>query len=216
MSWVCQSYTCGIHRVPALWRVTFFFEEIGADFQATLLDVYNGLPEAFRSINAKFRVPVLSIDDEIITESPAIFTAISQLSPKLCLMGRNDLEVVRVYEWLNWISGTLHSQAFGGLFRPQRFCDHSSVHDLIRTKSATTAEECFKLIEDRLTGTFAIGNHFTAVDPFLYVFFRWGVIEGMIAEEKYPQFTKLAESITRRDSVKKVLGREQIPSCVSE
>jgi len=48
-------------------------------------------------------------------------TAIAQLAPEKQLLGRGELERVRVYEWMNWISGTLHGVAYGMVLRPERF-----------------------------------------------------------------------------------------------
>jgi glutathione S-transferase len=44
----------------------------------------------------------------------AIATAIANLAPGRHLMGRTALDRVRVYEWMTWLSGTLHGQGFGG------------------------------------------------------------------------------------------------------
>ncbi|HWK66777.1 MAG TPA: hypothetical protein VNS34_17770 [Rhizobiaceae bacterium] len=90
--------------------------EIEAPFEAVKTSIPDGahLTEEFTQLNPKNRVPVLLLDGEVITELPAIATAISNLAPKRSLMGRTDLDMVRVYEWMNWLSGTVHGQGFGG------------------------------------------------------------------------------------------------------
>jgi glutathione S-transferase len=90
--------------------------EAGVEFEAiansvTLKTVT--FAEGFELLNPKMRVPVLVLDGVVITELPAIVTAIAQLVPNMRLMGKGQLETVRVYEWMNWLSGTLHGQAFG-------------------------------------------------------------------------------------------------------
>ena len=190
-------------------------KETRVDFETVMLDVHKGLSEEFRTINPKLRIPVLSIDRQVITESPAILTAISQLSPEKYLMGKTNLEIVRAYEWLNWLSGTLHGQAFGGLFRAHRFSDDPSTYESIRAKSRKTVKECFDMIEQDLTSVHAVGDSFTAVDAFLYVFYRWGASLGMGMREKYPKFTKLVVELVQRQSVQEALNMEGQESYVS-
>ncbi|KAF7852603.1 hypothetical protein EAF04_010934 [Stromatinia cepivora] len=69
------------------------------------------------------RVLVLSLGDEIIMEIPTIATAISSLAPESHLLGPTKMETIRVYEWMNWLSGTLHAHAFVGLLRLERMSD---------------------------------------------------------------------------------------------
>jgi glutathione S-transferase len=189
-------------------------KETDVDFEAAMVDIHNGIPEEFSIINPKLRIPVLSIDGQVITESPAILTAISQLSPEKHLMGQTSLEIVREYEWLNWLSGTLHAQAFGGLFRAHRFSDDPSTYESIRSKSLKTVEECFDMIEQGLSSAHAVGDSITAVDAFLYVFFRWGASLGMGMTEKYPNFTNLVVELAKRQSVQEALNIEGVESYV--
>lgn len=184
--------------------------ETGLDFEAIEINVKAGAPEHLRSINPKKRVPVLSIDDEIITETPAIMTAISQLVPDKHLMGGSSLEIVRVYEWLNYLSGTLHGQYFGGLFRPHRFSDDDSALPALKAKARQNVETAFSLIEGKLTGVHAVGKAFTAVDAFLYICHRWGASVGLDVKHKYPEYTRLAQEVARRESVQAALRIEGI------
>lgn len=73
--------------------------EIRVPFDAVETSVAKAanLTEEFARINPKKRVPVLSLDGEVITEVPAIATAIANLAPERHLMGRTALDRVRVY-----------------------------------------------------------------------------------------------------------------------
>ena len=97
--------------------------ETGLEFEGIRIgDLrFNPIPEEFRLINPKMRVPVICIDDETITELPAIVTIIASLSPEMKLLGQTQLETVRVYEWMNWLNGTVHGFAFKHVFRPMHF-----------------------------------------------------------------------------------------------
>lgn len=171
-----------------------------------------GFPEKYKDINPKRRVPILILDDgTIITETVAISTKISQMAPDHHLLGASDLEVVRSYEWFNWLSGTFHERGFGSFFSPNRIADDEIAFDSIRRKSRAWIEQCYADIEERLTTVHAVGNAFTAVDVFLYVIYRWGYLLKMDMKGTYPNYTKLALEVAERPSVLKAIEIEGIP-----
>jgi glutathione S-transferase len=186
--------------------------EIGAPFEAIKVVIAEGanLKDDFTRINPKKRVPVLALDEEVITELPAIATAISHLASERHLMGKSALDSARVYEWMNWLSGTLHGQGFGSLWRPQRFSDDPTAYDGIMAKGRKTIVECFDAIEPRLSGSFAVADAFSAVDAFLIVFYRWGNRIGVDMRADYPRYTRFAENLARRDSIAAAFAAENI------
>jgi len=186
--------------------------EIRIPFDAVETSVAEGanLTDEFARINPKKRVPVLSLNGEVITEVPAIATAIADLAPERHLMGRTALDRARVHEWMNWLSGTLHGQGFGALWRPQRFSDDPEVFESISAKARKTISECFEVIESRLPGPYSAGDGFTAVDPYLLVFYRWGNGIGIDMPKTYPSYTSFAQRLVQRDSVAAALAAEGI------
>ena len=184
--------------------------EAGVEFESVKLDVHAGYPKEFRHINPKMKVPVLSIDGQTITENPAIMTAISQLVPDKHLLGKTNLEIVRAYEWMNWLSGVLHGQGFGGLIRTARYSDDATTYASIKDKSRLTVEEGFTTIDQDLSSEHAVGSDFTAVDAYLYVFYRWGASMGIDMKGKYPKYTGLVVNLVKRPSVQAALKAEGI------
>lgn len=186
--------------------------EIGVPFDAVETSVAKAanLTDEFARINPKKRVPVLALGGEVITEVPAIATAIADLAPERHLTGRTALDRARVHEWMNWLSGTLHGQGFGALWRPQRFSDDPEVFEGIKAKGRETISECFEVIESRLSGPCSTGDGFTAVDPFLLVFYRWGNGIGIDMPDTYPGYAAFARALVRRDSVAAALAAEGI------
>lgn len=169
------------------------------------------LPEEFLSINPKRRVPVLAINDEIITEAPAILLAISTLAPELHLYGSTSIERIRIDEWLNWISGTLHGQGFGALFRPQRFTEDKSLHPELKRQGYATVTRLFGEIDKKLQGkAFALGDTFTVVDAFLFPFWRWGNLSGIKMAADYPDYTALVTKVRERKSAQAALQTEKL------
>ena len=186
--------------------------EIRLPFDAVEVSLAKGahLTDEFAQINPKKRVPVLSLDGEVITEVPAIATAIADLAPERHLMGRTALDRARVYEWMNWLSGTLHGQGFAGLWRPQRFSDDPEVFEGVGAKARKTISECFEVIEGKLAGSCSTGDGFTAVDPYLLVFYRWGNGIGIDMPKAYPSYTAFAQTLVQRHSVAATLAAEGI------
>ncbi|MCJ1374406.1 hypothetical protein MMC20_005638 [Loxospora ochrophaea] len=188
--------------------------EIHANFELVVIDIIKegGFPEKYKKLNPKKRLPILVFDDgTIITETVAISTRISQMAPDQRLLGANDLEVVRSYEWLNWLSGTFHERGFGGCFSPGNFADDESAFESVRRKSRAWIEQCYADVEEKLTGVHAVGNAFTAVDVFLYVIYRWGHLLKMDMKGTYPNYTNLVLEVTKHPSVLKAVEKEGIP-----
>ncbi|KAF2670216.1 glutathione S-transferase [Microthyrium microscopicum] len=185
--------------------------EAGIDFEPIEV-TFESVSSEFVKLNPKKRIPVLAIDDEIITEIPAIMTAISQQKPDSNLLGRNDLEIVRTYEWMNWLSGTLHGQCFGTLYRPARFTSKPELHKDLQEHAIVTIKECFDSIEHQLSDIHAVGQGFTVVDAYLLVFWRWGNKTQGIDMTDYPRYSALASAVLDRASAKTVMDVERLSS----
>lgn len=186
-------------------------EECGLSYEASTVAIgKDGISEEYRSVNPKMRVPALVMGDEVITELPAIVTAISYLAHKYHFLGRNTMETVRSYEWLNWLSSQVHGQAWGSLVRPGRWSDDETAHAGIRAKSLQKLEAGFAEIDERLFSTHAVGDAFTAPDAYLYVLYRWGAWHGIDMRRKYPKFTALAEAVSQRPAVQMAIEAEKV------
>ncbi|OQV07086.1 Glutathione S-transferase, domain-containing protein [Cladophialophora immunda] len=183
--------------------------ETDAKFTIELLNIRQGIPEKLRRVNPKLRVPVLEFHDgTALTELPAIMVAISQMSPAQHFMGRTNLESLRLYEWLNWLSSTLHAQGYGIFWRPQRFAQDATLHHDLKQRARDSIIACYEQIEAKLDGPFAVGGALTAVDPFLFVFYRWGNLIGLPMEAKYPKYTRHAREMSKRPSLQAALRAE--------
>ena len=184
--------------------------ESGLPFEAIEIQPTEGSFATLRKLNPKARIPTLTVDGQVVTETQAIMTAIAQLAPKKHLLGKTDLETVRVHEWLGWLVGTIHGQAWVPVFRPERFSDDASMHEAIRAKGLTTLRELYEMLEKKLTGTHATGDGMTAADAFLYVLFRWGRKWEVINKQAQPKFCHAMIEFQERAAVKKVLDAEHI------
>lgn len=131
-------------------------------------------------------------------------------------MGSTDLEHIRVAEWMKWLSGTMHGQAFGGFFKPARYVKDPLLQEAVKEKSLETLLDCLNIIEENLSSMYAVGNHLTIVDILLYVMFRFSVRTGFQMETRYPKYTALVRNLYKLESVQVTLQAEGVPSFVPE
>lgn len=185
--------------------------ETGVDFEPINMKAIQ-IGEDFRRINPKMKVPVISLGQDTITELPAVATAIASLAPDMGLLGRTPLDTVRVYEWMNWLSGTLHGGGFSHLFRPERYSIDPGATEGIKAGAIERIKDGFDYIEARLKGVHAVGDAFTAVDPYLLVFYRWGNNNIFEMKDRYPKYTALVSNLVQRSAVSATLEVEDITS----
>lgn len=185
-------------------------EEAGLSFEL-IKKTSDGVLDEYKTVNPKLRVPALSIDKNRITENPAVMMAISNLAPDKHLFGKTPLDTVRVVEWANYISGTLHAHAFDGLWRPHLFTSDPEDHHKIQARSLVTIKECFQYIEQRLKGVYAVGDSYTVVDPYLLTMYRWGQKIDLPMESAYPKLTALVAEISKRPATVAALEAEGLP-----
>lgn len=169
--------------------------------------------EELLALNPKARVPVLKIDNDAITENPAILTAISTLEPEKNLTGvPGTLEAARILQYMVWLCGTLHGTGFGMYIRPFRYVDNPAEHENVKQKALDIIKDCYGRIEEGLGksgGVYAFGERFTAVDPYLFVFWRWGVnILRLDMEGLYPKYAVLAKAVAKREATVAALKAE--------
>jgi len=162
--------------------------EIGLTFDLrkfSTADRSNYSPE-YLAVNPKGRIPALLIDGFTLTENPAILAYLGRRFPEAGLYPSTAAEdEARCLEWLAWSS----NQASGH----------------------TNFQRCLAEIDAHLTRSpFAAGSHFTVVDSFWLVFYRWGMRQRYEMKTLYPAYTRYAEVLSERPSVVAALAAEGI------
>jgi glutathione S-transferase len=99
-------------------------------------------------------------------------------------------------------------------YGPARFVDvkDGSLNDHVRAAGVQTLRNCYKYIDAQLEGEkWAVGDDFTAVDAYLFVFYWWGVNRaGLPMETDYPNYARVMAAVSERESVKAVLSIEGV------
>jgi glutathione S-transferase len=187
-------------------------QESGLAFTTTDLNAHPDFPAEHLHLNPQGKVPILQLDSEYITETAAILSTVAALAPEKKLLGSTVLEQARAHEWIAYLSGTLHAQGFGCMFRPAKFAgDEEQVHNTVKALGRDRVEDCFSFIDGKLEGRmWAVDEDFTAVDAYMYVFWRWTNMLKLGAAEKYPNYGRLVDRVVTRESVKRVIEAEGI------
>ncbi len=186
-------------------------EETGADYELIEVNVRQGKTQEpeFLKLNPKARVPVLVTGDQILTEVPAICWYIASGAQNL--IPKDVLQQARALEWFNWLSGTLHAVAFGGKWRPHRFVTRPELFTDVHARADQNLEEGFAYIEQRLAGRqWVLGDDYSLVDPYLFVFYNWTKSIGIDAQERYPLWHAHASRMLARNAVSRALRQEGI------
>jgi glutathione S-transferase len=216
-------------RVPHI-----LLRELGAPFTEVMMGFdmsANGLApkdksmtrdEYLENIHPDGMVPALQVDGKVIIEMTAVLTYIAALAEEHGRHGwlpSDTMQRAKAYEWISWLSGTIHSQAFTALWRPSKFSDDEAAHAGIQAKARLMVEGHYGRIEAKLaaneasggTRGHAVGGDFTVVDVLVYLFWRWAkhvdLEKGMV--ERWPRFAEVARGVELLDSTKLAMQIEQ-------
>ena len=186
-------------------------EEAGLDYETQKLNLMEGdqrKPE-YLALNPRGRVPTLVVDGHVLTENVGIMTYIAGGYPKAKLWPDDTWHQAMAVSSMAWLSNTVHA-TFAHIFRAARYADDAAAQEAIKAKAKTTAHDHLKEIDGLLKGRkWAVGNHYTVVDGYLVVFYRWGNRTQLPVHE-LKNYSALMDRVLARPAVKKVMADEGI------
>lgn len=200
-------------------------EEIGAPYELVLVSSAGESEgemtstDRWRAINPKGRIPVLCPvpgraggEDMVLTELSAILIYLGQSHPEAALLPGNPAGTARCIEWMNWLASNVHAMSYGQIWRPNRFVDRSDLIPELRASGFSNVRAQYSYIEALLSDgrEWAIPSGYTVVDPYLLVFYVWGMRVGL-PMDGYPAWSRLMRRICERRAVKHALSVENIP-----
>lgn len=187
-------------------------EELGIAYEPVLISLAEGQQKRadFLRVNKKGRVPVLNVDGKILTENLAILTYLGGGYPDRGLWPKETWKQAEALALMSWLASTVHIAA-ACIFRAERYATDPAAKENIVATGKVSLQKCYADIEAHLTGkTFAMGGQYTVCDPYLLVFYRWGNRLGMDMKTLYPVWTKHAQRVYSRPTVKRVFEDEGI------
>lgn len=197
------------------------FEELGAagvayePVRVVIAEGQNQTPE-YLAINPRGRVPALVIregdTDLVLTELSAILIYLARTYPTASLLPLDDiLSFARAVEWMSWLGATMHASGVRTVLRPDRFISDPATAESVKSRGTENVKIGFADIESRLHGrTWALGEHYSMVDAYLLVFFRWGNRIGLPMRTDYPHYTRIMDAVRARPAVQRAIAHEGI------
>ena len=186
-------------------------EEVGLPYETVRLNLAEGdqrKPE-YLAINPRGRVPTLIVNGHILTENVGIITYLAGGYPKAKIWPDDTWHQAMAVSTMAWLSNTVHA-TYGHIVRPARYVDDAASQEAVKTKAKSMYGEYLNEIDTLLKGKkWAIGNHYTAVDGYLLVFYRWGNRNGYPVKS-LANYTALMDRVLARPAVKKVMEDEGI------
>jgi len=187
-------------------------EEAGAAFEPVGVPPGRNKTPEYLAAHPRGFVPVVELSEgQRLTEAAAILLHVARRFPDSRLLPEaGTVEEARVFEWLMWLTNTLHI-AYACLWRPERFTDNRAVRTALVAEAKDRIDALNREIEPRLASSaFAAGASYSVADPFLLVFLRWANRIGLNATERYPAWTAWARRIESRPAVARVLAVEGV------
>jgi glutathione S-transferase len=186
-------------------------EETGVAYKTVRLDLAAGdqrKPDYLR-LNPRARVPTLVVDDHVLTENVGIMAYFAGGYPHANIWPADTWHQAVAISTMAWLSNTVHT-TYAHIIRTGRYADDPGAQEAIKAKGRVMYFEYLSEIDRLLTGRkWAVGDHYTVVDGYLLVFYRWGNRQKMpVANLK--AYTGLIRRVMERPAVKKVMADEGI------
>ena len=183
-------------------------EESGENYQARRVDLAKGeqRSEGYLKINPLGRVPALVLDGgEPLAENTAI---LPYLGKRFGMWPQDPLGEVRALSTIGFFAASVHP-AHAHVSRPERYASDSALFANIQRMGRKTFHDYLRQIDGRLAGRSWLGEQYSVLDPYAFVFYTWGVRRELpMAELK--SFAAFKDRMLARPAVGRVVAEEHI------
>jgi len=187
-------------------------EESGLDYDVEIVRIREGRHReaSYLAVNPWGKIPALRVDDEVLTEAHAILSLVGDMSGDELLPGEG-LKRARAHEWMNFLSATVHV-AFRPLFRPNLLIGDESLYPRLRETGVPILRKALLEVDRRLADrTWALGEKFSVVDPYLLVFWIWSQRDDVVPQvADMPNWRAHAGRVFARPATWHCLNREGV------
>jgi glutathione S-transferase len=184
-------------------------EEAGATFETVRIDLSANeqCSAEYLIINPRGRVPTLMVDGEAVTENIAILTCISRLFPEANLLpSETPIGAARAYDLMSWLGSTVQVSV-SQIFRSGRFTSDEATKAVLQRDGRENVVRHYQVIEQALTGAWALGDGYSLLDPYLLVFWRWGERLGLDMDQ-HARWASHTARMLARPAVARAMARE--------
>jgi glutathione S-transferase len=183
-------------------------EEGAEAYEAQRVDLAKGEQRsaAYLKINPQGRVPALQLDSgETVSENTAILPF---LGKRYGLWPKEPVAEARAMSTIGFFAASVHP-AHAHISRPERYASDSAHYPNIQETGRKAFHDYLKQIDARLAGRQWLGEDYSVLDPYAFVFYTWGVRRELpMAELK--GYAAFKDRMLERPAVRRVVEEENI------
>lgn len=183
-------------------------EESGEKYEAKRVDLAKGeqRTEAYLKIHPLGRVPALLLDNgEPLTENTAI---LPYLGKRFGLWPKDALGEAKALSLIGFFASSVHP-AHAHISRPERYATDKAMFPNIQEQGRKTFRALLEQIDGMLAGRQWFSDQYSALDPYGFTFYTWGVRRELpMAELK--NYTAHKDRMLQRPAVRRVVEDEKI------
>jgi len=184
-------------------------EQTGERFEAIRVVLANGDQRRaeYLSVNPRGRVPALLAEARVVTETIAIISYLARKFPETALLPlENPILLARAYELMSWFATSLHV-AVAQIWRTERFTTDVGAKAAVQLDGLSSLVRGYAELETAMQNEWLLGGIYSAVDPYAFVFWRWGERLGMDMAS-YRSWAAHSQRVLMQPSVRRALDRE--------
>ena len=183
-------------------------EEGAEAYEAKRVDLAKGEQRsaAYLKVNPQGRVPALQLDSgEAVSENTAILPF---LGKRYGLWPKEPVAEARAMSTIGFFAASVHP-AHAHISRPERYASDSALYPNIQETGRKAFHDYLKQIDARLAGRQWLGEDYSVLDPYAFVFYTWGVRRELpMAELK--GYAAFKDRMLERPAVRRVVEEENI------
>src|SRR5688572_22756082 len=183
-------------------------EESGEKYDTKQVDLAKGeqRSEEYLKINPQGRVPVLRLDSgEAVSENTAI---LPYLGKRFGMWPTESTAEAKALSRIGLFAGSVHP-AHAHVGRPERYAADESAFPTIKETGLKAFDGYLKQIDGMLAGREWLGDRYSVLDPYGFVFYTWGLRRELpMAELK--NYTALKNRMLERPAVQRVVEDEKV------
>ncbi|KAJ3341701.1 hypothetical protein HDU93_004335 [Gonapodya sp. JEL0774] len=181
--------------------------ELEVPWEKVLIDKENEehTRDEFKRMNPHGKIPVLKLPTgEFISETAAIMMYLCDEHPEKGLFPVTGTARAKAMELIIFLSANLYETVLRW-FRPYRYTSSSDPSHIASVKSAELSRslDLIKLLDTIVTGPYALGDQYSAVDIYAYMLVSWHEgVENIL--QSCPKVKNIYEAVKRRPAIVEV------------
>ena len=183
-------------------------EESGEKYEPKRMDLSKGEQKSaeYLKIHPLGRVPALKLDDgSSLTENTAI---LPYLGKRFGMWPTDPLKEARALSLVGFFASSVHP-AHGHIGRPERYTEDKSAFPGIQAMGKKTFHEYLKQIDGMLAGREWLGDKYSVLDAYAFIFYVWGVRRELPVSE-LQNYSAFKDRMLKRPAVQRVAADEGV------